>query len=133
MRGPKGEPGLQGPVGPPGECLCNKDNQSLNARYISSGGKRSLHPRDGTVVIESNERVTLLLPNLVSGSSQSDDQYYLAYNVTIKCLSGTHLVVSPDKKINGVATQVALDHGAAKYEFTSTPEGWLMLIFQSHT
>lgn len=134
LRGVKGEPGLQGPPGPPCvTCSCDHRPKPISARYISSGGKRSLTANDNLVVLDSDERITLFLPIMETVHEFCEDQYYSPCQLTIKTLSGNHCVKTSNGKINKHFTTLDLDHGAVKYEFTSTPDGWLMFIFKSQS
>ena len=131
-RGVPGQVGLQGPPGPPcTSCAHDHLPKPVTARHIASGGKRCLHPTDSLVIINSKERVTLVLPQIETNEEFCDDQYYCPCNITIKCLGGNHLIMTTQGKINEFVTSLPLNNGAAKYEFTSVPTGWHALILKS--
>lgn len=128
QRGAKGPPGGQGERGPPGPA---GPPGKLLARYITSGGSRSLRQEEFcTVILDTEERVNLLLPKLPVDDTIVDDMVYYPFFVTIYCQKGVHCLSASDKKINRYFSSVELSE-LTRYDLISTPVGWSMMIFKS--
>lgn len=121
-----GIPGIQGLPSP--QPLLG----SPSVRYITSGGSRSLFRYDSVVICNSLERITLHLPFIDNLTDIPDDYYYSALSFSISVVQGAHrVVVSPGNNINRLLTSVEVEETATRYDFMSTPFGWLYTIHKS--
>lgn len=124
FRGPKGPPGLQGIAGR--DCICTSEK----SRYISSGGHRTLFPETQKIILDSQDRIVLFLPEIQVKSEEVEDSYYNSILYSIFCSKGGHILKSQSVPINEVFFEIEIESNK-KYEVVSTPKGWKMLIFES--
>lgn len=103
-----------------------------NCRYITSGGSRSLFRCDSLVICNSLEKITLHLPFIELASELPDDCYYSALIFSFFVLEGAHRVVAANgNRINSLLSSVDIEDSATRYDFLSTPHGWIYTIHKS--
>lgn len=127
--GRMGLPGVQGNSGPQSFCF---QPTSPNVRYITSGGSRSLFRYDSVIICNSVEKITLQLPFIEFAPNMPDDYYYNAIFFSLFVLEGSHRVIAANgNRINSLITSVDVEENSTRYDFISTPNGWIYTIHKS--
>lgn len=121
-KGDRGEPGIgirgdEGKEGPPGiglqgtpgsngrdgaDCVClSRGRRDIpRVRVIRAGGNRSIYKEDRTIILDTNEIVTLILPDIDPRKSDGDADFFMDTPcVRIICRTGQHKVVSINNKV----------------------------------
>lgn len=127
-QGKQGIPGVQGVQGlPSSECFLNHFPLIHQGRWIGEGGSRSLSPTDSIIIIDSEEKVSLHLPDLPERGSLAQDFLYTPVHYRIYIIQGFHSIKSKTK-INKILTSVDLDNSTV-FEFVSGPSCWYMTFY----
>lgn len=122
----KGNPGVQGSEGKPcTTCQCQHSLVTKTHRMIKERGVRTLYPTDENVIITSEARVDLWLPEIHSEIEESDDYQYTAREIVITAITGGHFVKTKSS-LNVYHNMVELDQ-YKRYIFISYPGGWYMV------
>lgn len=123
----RGATGPQGPQGPPClECKCSHFPVRQTTRMICERGSRSLSWSDGSVIVNSDHKVSLVLPKIESTLPESDDYYYTPCEISIVSVRG-EVDVKSSQMINFYHNVVSLESTYCTYKFISHDSGWYMI------
>ena len=100
-----------------------------NVSVIKLGGEYSIPSNVGTVIIDTPDRVVVILPLVKVEQIPHHLGVHIYQNHILKVirLTGDHLVKTPNTniKINSHMVSVHLDAQTTKYDFVATVDGWI--------